>query len=158
MVGHFAAIHDCVCCIRFCRYALFSVQEVNDNVIFEQETVARGIVRTSLVVAVAFAIIAYYFFSMLGLLAFFLGGIVSAVYFVMLRNRIAKVAPGKKSVAYMVRGLVLRLSFMFIAIAVLIKSGLDPLAVLLGIMVTPIGNKIYSLVLIKKGLKEFTRR
>ena len=158
MGGHFAAIHDCICGDGFRRYALFSVQEVNDNVNFEQETVNRGIIRASLVVALAFAIIAYYFFSMSGLLAYFLGGIVSAIYFVMLRNRIAKVVPGKKSVAYMVRGLVLRLFFMFIAIAVLIKSGLDPLPILLGIMVTPIGNKIYSLVLIKKGLKEFTRR
>ena len=125
---------------------------------FEQETISRGIIRASLVVALVFAIITYYYLSVPGLLAFSFGGIVSAVYFVMLRNRIAKVAPGKKSVAYMIRGLVLRLFFMFIAIAVLIKSGLDPLAILLGVMVTPVGNKIYSLVLIKKGLKEFTRR
>jgi len=158
LVGHVAVVHYSIGSFRIRRYALFRVQEVNGNVNFEQETVSRGIIRTSLVVALVFAIIAFYYFSTFGLLAFLLGGIVSAVYFLMLRNRIAKVAPGKKSVAYMVRGLVLRLFFMFIAIAVLIKSGFDPLAVLLGVMVTPIGNKIYSLVLIKKGLKEFTRR
>ncbi|MFA6074954.1 MAG: ATP synthase subunit I [Negativicutes bacterium] len=125
---------------------------------FEQKTISKGIMQASVVVALVFAMIAFYFFSLSGLLAFFLGGVVSMIYFVMLRNRIAKVAPGKKSVAYMVRGLVLRLFFMFLAIMVLIKSGFNPLAVLLGVMVTPVGNKIYSIFLIRKGIKEFTRR
>lgn len=124
----------------------------------EQGAVIRGIALASLGVAVLFAIIACVFFGVAGFVAFLLGCIASFIYFVMLRHRIAAVAPGRKPVAYMIRGLVVRLVFILGAVAVLIRCGFDPLAVLLGVMVTPLGNKLFSLILISRGIKEFTRR
>ena len=120
--------------------------------------VSRRIMRWSVVVFLGFLIVVLAIFTLKQLPGYLAASAASLIYFLMLRNRIAKVVPGERGMGYMLRGMAVRFVFIIAAIAVLFKLGFNPFIILMGIMVTPLGNKLYSLNTIIKGVREFKRR
>ncbi len=119
----------------------------NDDLnIFGKKIIIFSLYTMPLSLCVVFSILEFK-----GILACVIGIILSFIYFLMFFKRIRGIGNNRKPLISILQWLALRLIFLCVSIALVLKIGIEPLGLFIGLMTVSFGNKIYSFYIILQG-------